>query len=105
VIAHAVSQRTSEIGVRMALGASQGEVVGLFLREGMAIAGLGITLGILGALALGRLIRDQLFGVASYDATTLAAIGMLLAVVTALACTVPARRAARVDPAISLREG
>ncbi len=100
VLAQAVTQRDGEIGVRMALGASRGGIVLLFLREGMTIGGAGIVLGL---LAAGRALGGIVFGVSSHDAATIAAVGGGLALVTALASFLPARRAARVDPIVSMR--
>jgi predicted permease len=105
VLAHAVAQRSGEIGVRMALGALQSRVVREFVREGMTMAGIGIALGLAAALAAGRLLNDLVFGISAHDAPTMGAVAALLVAVTAVACFVPARRAARVDPAISLRDG
>jgi predicted permease len=103
VVAYAVTRRTREIGVRMALGASPGQVVGSVMEQGLRPVGLGIAAGLAGAFALGRLIQSQLFGVSPTDPATYAAIVLVLAAVAALACMIPARRAARVDPARALR--
>ncbi|HEV7671776.1 MAG TPA: ABC transporter permease [Thermoanaerobaculia bacterium] len=103
VLAHSVAQRTGEIGLRMALGAPRGRVVRELLREGMIIGGIGIALGLAGALAAGPVLKGLVFGVTTYDVATMALVSVLLAAVTLVACFVPARRAARVDPAISLR--
>jgi putative ABC transport system permease protein len=104
VLAHSVSQRTSEIGLRMALGASRGRVVGLFLREGLTIGAIGIALGLGAALAAGRLLSGLVFGVTAHDGATFTVVALGLGTVTALACFLPARRAAEVDPAVSLRD-
>ena len=104
VLAHSVAQRTREIGLRMALGASQARVVRLFLSEGMAMGAVGIALGLATALAAGRVLSGLVFGVTAHDTATLAAVALGLAVVTVLACFIPARRASRVDPAVSLRD-
>jgi putative ABC transport system permease protein len=103
VVAYAVAQRTGEIGVRMAFGARTIDVVGLVLRQGGRLVAVGLTAGIGGALALTRLLGSMLFGVSPYDPLTFAAIAALLTLVAALACAVPAYRAARVDPATVLR--
>jgi predicted permease len=103
VIAYSVSQRTREIGVRMALGAERGAVYGLVLREAGRLSVLGIALGVVAALACGSLLRGMLFGVHPWDAPTLAAVAVLLAAATFLASYLPARRAASVNPVQALR--
>lgn len=103
VVAYAVSQRTKEIGVRMALGACTSEVVRLVLRQGMRPAVIGVTLGVLGAVWLGNVMRGLLYGVAPRDPLTLIAVPLFLMVVVALACAIPARRATRVSPSTALR--
>jgi putative ABC transport system permease protein len=103
VMAFAVAQRTHEIGVRMALGARQGEVVALIVRGGMRLALVGIGIGLAGAFGLGRLMHSTLYGVESADAPSLAAVAALLLAVAALACWLPARRAAAIDPTQALR--
>jgi predicted permease len=103
VMAYVVSQGTREIGIRMALGASQQNVVGLVVRQGMALAVSGVLLGVGAALFLARLIRSQLFGVEVTDPVTFAAISGLLLLVALLASYIPAQRAARIDPMVSLR--
>ena len=103
VMAYSVAARTREIGVRVALGAQPRSVFGMVLRQGLGAAAVGLTVGLLGALALGRLLTSLLYGVTPTDATTFIAVaGGLLAVVLA-ACLVPARRAVRVDPLEALR--
>ena len=103
VISYSVVQRTHEIGIRTALGASRGGVMGLILRSGMLMTIVGLAVGLLGALALTRLIATLLFGVGARDPITMAGVGTILAVVAAFASYVPARRAAKVDPVICLR--
>jgi len=103
VITYSVTQRTHEIGIRMAMGAQRGDVLGLVLRQGMGLAGAGIVIGLAGALALTRLLRGLLFGVGPTDPLTFVAIPLLFAAVATLACWLPARRAARVDPMVALR--
>jgi putative ABC transport system permease protein len=103
VISYGVSQRTQEIGVRMAIGAAPISVVGLVLRGGMAWAGAGIVLGLLGAWSVSRAIASLLFDVSAADPLTFAVTGLVLAGVAALACTVPAIRATRIDPVQCLR--
>ncbi len=103
VISYSVEQRTHEIGIRAALGASRSDLLGLILRGGMLMAGIGLALGLGGALGLTRLLANLLFGVGVRDPMTLAAVAVLLAAVALLACYSPARRATRVDPTIALR--
>lgn len=103
VVAHAVTQRRAELGVRIALGASRREVVRLVLGEGMRLALAGVALGLLGALLLGRLVSGLLFGVAPTDPLTLVAVPILLASVALVASWLPARAAARLDPQSALR--
>jgi predicted permease len=103
VLAFSVSARTAEIGIRMSLGADASRVHRMVLSEGGALVALGLTLGVLGALALSRLMQGLLFGVAPHDPMTLAMVVVLMAVVGIGACWVPALRAARIDPGIALR--
>ena len=103
VISYSVTQRTREIGVRMALGAKASDVVRLIVKQGMTLALAGIVAGIAAALAAGRAMANLLYGVSASDPATFTAIALLLAVVAWLACYLPARRAARVDPMIALR--
>jgi putative ABC transport system permease protein len=103
VISYSVVQRTHEIGIRAALGASTGNVVGMILKAGMLMAGVGLVLGFLGALALTRFLAALLFGVGTRDPLTMAGVGGILALVALLASYLPARRAAKVDPVICLR--
>ncbi|HET8645082.1 MAG TPA: FtsX-like permease family protein, partial [Vicinamibacteria bacterium] len=103
VMAHSVSQRTHEIGVRMAVGAGARDVVALVLREGGRLAALGGGLGLLAALALSRLLESLLFGVSPTDPLSFAAVVAFLFACALLGCWVPARRAARVDPVVALR--
>ena len=103
VVAYAVSQRTQEIGLRMAIGAQRGDVLRLVLGGGMKLATIGVVLGIVGALALSRYMATMLFGVTRFDATSYAVTAAVLLAISALACYVPARRAMRVDPLVALR--
>lgn len=103
VIAYSVTQRTREIGVRMALGAQRRSVYQLIMKEAVWLAGTGIGAGLLCAIAAGSLMRGLLFGVHSWDASTLAGVSIVLAVSALLASYIPARRAARVDPLEALR--
>jgi predicted permease len=103
VISYLVSQRTREIGVRIALGAQHADVLRLVLGHGTRMALLGIAIGIPAALALTRLMANQLFGVSAHDPLTFAGVALLLIIVAVAACYIPARRAMRVDPMIALR--
>jgi predicted permease len=103
VMAYTVARRTREIGVRMALGAAQGDVVWLVMREVLVLVGSGIVLGLAASWALGRLIASQLYGVTASDPQTIAAAAGLLLVVALLAGYLPARRATRVNPVLALR--
>ena len=103
VMAFMVARRTREIGIRMALGAGQGAVVWMVLRETLTLAGIGVALGLAGACAVTRLIQAQLFGVQPTDLLTMAAASLGIAAVTALAGYIPARRATGIDPMSALR--
>jgi putative ABC transport system permease protein len=103
VIAHSVSQRTKEIGVRIAIGAAPGDIRRLIFREGMLPVALGLILGLTLSLAVNRILESQLVGVSPYDPVTLAAASVTLIMVALLACQIPSRRAICVDPAVALR--
>jgi putative ABC transport system permease protein len=103
MISYSVAQRTREIGIRMALGARRADVMKLVLRNGMILALIGVVIGLAGAFALTRLMTSLLFGVTATDAVTYAVVSVSLMVVALLACLIPARRAARVDPLVALR--
>jgi putative ABC transport system permease protein len=103
LLAFSVAQRTHEIGIRIALGARRANVVNLVIGQGMALVAVGIVLGLLAATALTRLIASLLFEVSALDPVVFAAVVLSLASVALLACVIPARRATRVDPLVSLR--
>ncbi|HYR89847.1 MAG TPA: FtsX-like permease family protein [Terriglobia bacterium] len=104
VMAYAVAQRTREIGVRMALGARRSSVLALVLRQGLVLAGIGIVIGICGALAATDYLKSMLFGLTPLDPVTFAGVAVLFACISLLASYVPARRATKVDPLVALRE-
>ncbi len=103
VISYATNQRTHEIGIRVALGAQPRQVVKLILRQGLLIVGIGIGVGLVCALAAGRVVTQFLVGVGGSDPVTFISVSVILTAVALFACWVPARRAMRVDPAIALR--
>ena len=103
VVSYSVSQRTGEIGIRIALGAQPGDVVGMVVRQGIAVTIVGLGLGLCGALVLARLIASLLYGLSAEDPLTLVAATSITAFIALSACLVPAMRAARVDPLVALR--
>jgi putative ABC transport system permease protein len=103
ILAGSVTERTREIGVRSALGASRAAIVALVVRQGMTLTGLGIAIGLGGAAAASRALITLLFGVSRLDPVTYLAVVSLLVAAAAIACWIPAWRAARVDPAVTLR--
>ena len=103
VISYSVAQRTHEMGVRAALGASTGRLVWLVLVKGLLLTSIGLAIGGIGALAMARLLASILFGVGAHDPLAMITAGAVLVAVAALACLIPARRAAKVDPMVALR--
>jgi putative ABC transport system permease protein len=103
VLSFSVSVRTTEIGIRMSLGADSGRVQRMILREGGVLLAIGLVLGVAGAFLAARVIQGLLFGVAPYDPTTFIGVSVMMAAIGTGACWLPALRAARVDPAISMR--
>jgi ABC-type antimicrobial peptide transport system permease subunit len=104
VMSYFVARRTREIGIRMALGAQPGNTVSLVLCRGMTLAGAGAAAGVVGALAVTRLLANMLYNISPYDPMTLAAVLVVILAVSLMACYLPARRATRVDPAVAVRE-
>lgn len=103
VMSYSVAQRTREVGIRMALGAQRSDVLKMILRQGMKLAGIGMAIGLVAAFVLTRLLSNLLYGVSSTDAVAFIGVSLLLGIVVALACFIPASRAAKVDPMIALR--
>jgi putative ABC transport system permease protein len=103
VIAYTTARQTHEIGIRMALGAGRKDVLGMVIRMGGRLVGLGVVVGLLASLGMARAITSQLFGVSAHDPTTLVSVAGLLLVIGLAACWIPARRATRVDPLVALR--
>ena len=104
VMSYSVTQRTQEIGIRIALGAQAGDVVRMIVRQGMTLVLAGLVLGLAGAFAVTRIMASLLFGVSPRDALTFIAVSVLLAGIALLACLIPARRATRIDPVVALKE-
>jgi ABC-type antimicrobial peptide transport system permease subunit len=103
VMSYLVSQRTHELGIRMALGASAGRVTQLVLSQGMRLAGIGLAVGMVGAVALSHLLTNFLYGVSPFDPFTFLGVAVMLSCVSLAACFLPAWRASRVDPMVVLR--
>jgi ABC-type antimicrobial peptide transport system permease subunit len=102
-MSYSVTRRTSEIGIRMALGASRGNVVGMVLREAFTVVAIGLAIGLPTALAVGRLISNRLYGLSASDPAAIASTSVLILTTAVLAGYIPARRASRIDPLVSLR--
>ena len=103
VLAYSVTQRTREIGIRIALGSPRGAIFRLIVRRGMIVVAIGIVLGVSLALACGPLFRHFVYGVGPHDALTIGGAAIVLAGIAMLACWIPARRAVGVDPMVALR--
>jgi len=103
LLAYTTVRRTQEIGIRMALGAQGSDVLGMVIRMGLRLVGIGVVVGVVASVALGRVIATQLWGVSAYDPWTLTSVPLLLLTTGLLACWLPARRASRVDPLVALR--
>jgi putative ABC transport system permease protein len=103
VLSFLVSRRTREVGIRLALGAQKRDILWLVMKDGLRFAGVGVSLGLISAFALSRLLASQLYGVSPADPVTFAAVAAIMFFVTLLACYIPTRRAMRVDPMVALR--
>jgi putative ABC transport system permease protein len=103
VISYSVGERTHELGLRMALGAQRGQVVGLILRQAMVLALIGVAIGLAGSFAATPLLADFLYGIKPHDVLTLGLVSLLLVAVTFFASYIPARHATRIDPMQTLR--
>ena len=104
VLAYSVTQRSRELGIRMALGAARGRVLRLVIGQGMALATVGIAIGLAGAFALTRFLASQLYSITPTDPATFVGVSLLLATIALVATLMPALRATRVDPVVALRE-
>jgi len=102
-MSYSVSWRTQEIGIRMALGAKRTDVLRMVVRQGMTMTLIGLALGLVGVIALSRVMVGLLYGVSPTDPLTFTGVSIVLLVVALLACLIPARRATRVDPIVALR--
>jgi ABC-type antimicrobial peptide transport system permease subunit len=103
VLSYTMSQRTQEVGVRVALGADGRRVTAMVVGEGMRLVGVAIAAGVAASVAAARLLQNQLYGVGANDVLTFSVVSLAMAIVAILACYVPARRASRVDPMVALR--
>jgi putative ABC transport system permease protein len=104
LLAFSVSERTNEIGIRMALGAGASQVLGMVLEEGLRLVLLGAALGLIAALAVSRFVQGLLFGITTHDPTTYVSVTALLLFIALVAALIPARRATKIDPLIALRD-
>jgi ABC-type antimicrobial peptide transport system permease subunit len=103
LISYGVEQRRTEIGIRVAVGAERGDIIGMVLRSGVSLALAGIVVGLAGTLAISRVLKNQLFGVSATDPVTFIGVAAGLVAVAVLACYIPAWRAANADPLVALR--
>jgi putative ABC transport system permease protein len=103
VLSYAVMQRTQEMGIRIALGAERARLIRMIVRQGLAVAAIGVVIGVAAALALTRTLTGLLYGVAANDPLTFAAMPVFVILIATLACYIPARRAAALDPLAALR--
>ena len=103
VISYGVQQRTREIGVRLALGATRGRILGMIFKEGALLLGAGVVAGLALALLLARLVASQMYGISEHDPFSFAIVTLLIAAISLLACGIAARRATKVDPIVALR--
>jgi putative ABC transport system permease protein len=103
VIAYTVSRQTQEIGIRMALGASRGDVIGMVLRMGLWLVGIGLAVGLAASLVANKVLASELWGVSARDPLTFIAVALVVLAAGVAACWFPAQRATRVDPMIALR--
>src|SRR5262249_55548839 len=103
VISYSVEQRTQELGIRAALGATQSSLLGLVVTRGVVLTAIGLVIGVGGAIGLTRLMKSMLYGIGERDPLTMGAVAIALAIVSVLACYVPSRRATKVDPLVALR--
>jgi ABC-type antimicrobial peptide transport system permease subunit len=104
VLAYAVSQRTPELGIRMALGAQPGQVIRLVMGNGLQLVAIGLAIGLVGAAGAARLIQTLLFDVAPLDPLVYVGVAVVFTLIATLACLVPSMRASRIDPLVALRQ-
>jgi putative ABC transport system permease protein len=103
VISYGIQQRTREIGVRLALGATRGGILGMIFKEGALLLGAGVAIGLGIALLLARLVASQMYGISEYDPFSFAIVSLLLAMISLVACWIASRRTLNVDPVVALR--